>query len=48
MVNYKIEYLDTNGVTIYTTIPAISDGHAEDVFCETHGEQFEIVKITVA
>jgi hypothetical protein len=46
MTNYKIEYLDANGSTTYTTIPAISEGMAEDVFCETLGEQFEIVKIT--
>ena len=45
LVNHEIEYLE-NETTKFVQIPAISKEHAEDVFCETYGENPEIIKIT--
>lgn len=45
LIKHEIEYLD-NGTTKFVQIPALSEGMAEDVFCETYGENPEIIKIT--
>ena len=46
MNSYTVNYL-ANGVAAFVSVNAISEGMAEDVFHETHGEDLEITAITL-
>jgi hypothetical protein len=46
MKSFDIEYLD-NGISKRGVVYALSPAMAEDVFCETYGEDLEIIRITL-